>query len=231
MSFRDDLAQQVATTFRTTWVEEETAAVPAADALRLDANHAKDLKQATVLYADLDGSTDMVDSRSWMFSAEVYKTYLRCAAQIVRREGGAITAYDGDRLMAIFTGDYKNTNAVRCALRINSAVLDIIQPALSEFYRNDFQLKHVVGVDTSQLRVARIGVRGDNDLVWVGRAANYAAKLTALQGKATWITKAVYDSMTKDAKYAGETNMWEERRWTAMSDMTIYCSNYKWSVS
>jgi len=38
----------------------------------------------------------------------------------------------------------------------------------------------VVGIDTSALFVARIGVRNDNDLVWVGRAANYAAKLTEI---------------------------------------------------
>jgi len=30
---------------------------------------------------------------------------------------------------------------------------------------------------------ARVGVREDNDIVWIGRAANYAAKLCALSEK------------------------------------------------
>ena len=33
-----------------------------------------------------------------------------------------------------------------------------------------------LGIDTSKLFVARTGIRKSNDLVWVGRAANYAAK-------------------------------------------------------
>jgi class 3 adenylate cyclase len=200
--------------------------------LRLNSNHAKDLEKATVLYADLDGSTNMVDSYDWTFSAEVYKTYLRCAAAVIRSESGTITSYDGDRIMAIFTGESKNTEAVRCALKINHAVCEIIRPALKNQYpTKSFTLKHVVGVDSSQLRTSRIGVKGDNDLVWIGRAANYAAKLTNLPDKATWITKAVYDSMNDSVKFTKDgKSMWERRPWTAMNGTEIYCSTYYWPI-
>src|SRR6266567_1302175 len=181
MSLKEDLTIEVKATFRAQWEAQSTTNVPAPENLKLNANHAKDLETATVLYADLDGSTNMVDMYDWQFSAEVYKTYLRCASQIMKSEGGSITAYDGDRAMAVFTGELKNTSAVRCALKINWAVEEIIRPALKVQYPStNFILKHVIGVDTSQLRTARIGVRGDNDLVWIGRAANYAAKLTTL---------------------------------------------------
>src|SRR4051812_48025910 len=103
MGLKDDLNAQVKETFRLKWDEEVAQAVPAPEDLRLNANHAKDLEQATVLYADLDGSTTMVDNWKWWFSAEVYKCFLRCAGQIIRSEGGVITAYDGDRIMAVFT--------------------------------------------------------------------------------------------------------------------------------
>jgi class 3 adenylate cyclase len=198
--------------------------VPDPEDLRLNANHAKDLKKATVVYADLDGSTTMVDKQDWRFSAEVYKSYLRCASDIIRSEGGAITAYDGDRVMAIFTGNSKNTSAVRCAMKINYAALKIIQPALEKQYDGvGFTLKHVVGIDTSQLRAARIGVRGDNDLVWIGRAVNYAAKLASLTGKATWITKSVYDGMRDEVKTAPDGKpMWTLHTWTAMNDPGLF---------
>src|ERR1700742_4567046 len=163
MGFKDDLAAEVGNTFKGDWEVQETAGVPDPEDLGLNANHAKDLTQATVLYADLDGSTNMVDTKKWEFSARVYKSYLRCAAAIIRSESGTITAYDGDRIMAIFTGSSKNTTAVRCALKINFAALNIIQPVIAKHYTTDFKLKHVVGIDTSQLRAARVGVRGDND--------------------------------------------------------------------
>ncbi len=231
MGLKDDLIVEVTDTFKKAWTVEETANVPDPENLRLDANHAKDLTLATVLYADLDGSTNMVDTKSWEFSAEVYKSYLRCASQIIRDEGGVITAYDGDRVMAIFTGDSKNTSAVRCALKINYARIHIIQPALERQYSGtEFKLRHVVGIDTSQLRTARVGVRGDNDLVWVGRAANYAAKLASLSGEATWITKTVFDAMRDEVKTSNGTPMWKEYKWTQMNDAPVYASTYYWHL-
>ncbi len=232
MGLKDDLIAEVKATFSKQWDVQEAQTVPAAEDLRLNANHAKDLSKATVLYADLDGSTNMVDNYSWEFSAEVYKTYLRCASQIIRSEGGVITAYDGDRVMAIFTGDSKNTSAVRCAMKIYYAVVEIIQPALNAQYSTtNFELKHVVGIDTSQLRTARIGVRGDNDLVWIGRAANYAAKLTNESGKPTWITKSVYDQMSNDVKYHNGQDMWQRSNWSSMNNIEIYSSTYWWSLA
>jgi len=231
MGLKDDLTAEVKAIFTAQWEVQTTTSVSVPEDLRLNANHAKDLETATVLYADLDGSTNMVDNYDWSFSAEVYKAYLRCAAAIIRSESGVITAYDGDRVMAVFIGSSKNTSAVRCALKINYAVCEIIRPSLNTQYpTKDFTVKHAIGVDTSQLRTARIGVRGDNDLVWIGRAANYAAKLTTLPGKATWVTKAVYDQMHDEVKYSNGSNMWEARYWTAMNKMLVYCSSYWWRI-
>lgn len=231
MPLKEDLESEVGQILKDQWVTEKTSNVPDPDQLRLS-NHAKDLETATVLYADLDGSTNMVDNYQWSFSAEVYKAYLRCAARIIAAEGGVVTAYDGDRIMAVFTGDNKNTNAVRAAMKINYAVEQIIRPAISKQYSTtNFTLKHVVGIDTSQLRAARIGVRGYNDLVWIGRAANYAAKLTSLSDKPLWITKAVYDVMNKVVKLSSDgRDMWDKRFWTPMNNMEIYCSTWRYVV-
>jgi class 3 adenylate cyclase len=91
----------------------------------------------------------------------------------------------------------------------------------------------VVGVDTSKLPGARIGVRNDNDLVWVGRAANYAAKLSSLPDSfSTYITHTVYDNMNDAVIYGGvnKQKMWEERSWTNMNNMKIYASTSWYGV-
>jgi class 3 adenylate cyclase len=230
MTFKDDLESEVKQIFKERWTFEKTSNIPDPDKIRLS-NHAKDLETATVLYADLDGSTNMVDNHKWDFSAEIYKTYLRCAARIIAAEDGVVTAYDGDRIMAVFTGYTNDSNAVRASMKINYAVNKIIRPALSEQYpESNFTLKHVVGVDTSQLRAARIGVRGYNDLVWIGRAANYAAKLTSQSDKPLWITKAVYDKIDNTLKISDNRKIWERRYWQAMNDMEIYCSAWDYSI-
>jgi class 3 adenylate cyclase len=172
----------------------------------------------------------MVDSHAATFAAEVYKAYLHCAAKVVSSEGGEITAYDGDRLMAVYIGDRKNTSAVRSALKLNYAVDEIINPLLRAQYPNtSFCLKHCVGVDTSSLFVARTGIRGSNDLVWVGRAANHAAKMTSLTGLPAWISEDVYDHMNDAVKMSqkGEA-MWTKRLWTAMAQKPVYASSWRW---
>ena len=231
MALNDDLISQACDTLQSTWIEEETESVPEPKQLLLNSNHAKSLDLATVLYADLNGSTNMVDNYSWQFSAEIYKIYLRSAAQIIRSEGGYITAYDGDRIMAIFTGGHKNTSAVNAALKINYAVEKILRPAIKKQYPNyNFSLNHTIGIDTSELRASRIGVKGDNDIVWIGKAANYAAKLCSETQRPIWITKAVYEKINADLKLSNGTPMWQKFNWSSMNNIEIFGSTYRKSM-
>lgn len=135
--------------------------------------------------------------------------------------------------MGVFIGDTKNTSAARCALKINHAVVKILNPAVKNQYpQNPYEIKQGVGVDTCELWVSRTGVRGSNDLVWVGRAANYAAKLCLLREAdfASYITASVYNKMLDSAKYRSSDKkpMWEKRTWTA-KNMTVYRSNWMWT--
>lgn len=230
MGLQDDLKAQVIKIFKEQWTERDGTVVPTSDDVQLGNDAVK--LQATVLYADMDGSTNLVDSKKAHFAAEVYKTFLYCAAKVIRAEGGEITAYDGDRVMAVFLGGSKNTNAARAALKLNYARTKIIQPALLAQYPNsNYTLRHVVGIDTSSLYVARTGIRGANDLVWVGRAANYAAKLSALGSDyATRITEDVYNMLNASLRETDGKSMWEKATWKAMGNQEIYRSTWRWPI-
>jgi class 3 adenylate cyclase len=223
-----DLRKEVDSIVKSGWTVEVADKVPAPEDIRLNQNHAKKLSGAVVLYADLDGSTNMVDTYGWEFSAEMYKAYLRCASQIIKEHGGNITSYDGDRVMAIFHGGYPNNAAVHAAFNINYAVEEVIRPAYKAFYtsnKGSFFLKHVVGVDSGDLHAVRIGVRNDNDITWVGSAANYAAKLCAKSEKAIWISSAVYGVLLDENKLAGTGgNMWTMEWW---NNRLIYGTHYR----
>ena len=233
MALVDELRDEVAKVFATRWSTRDGTTVPAPEDVGL-ANDAVKFAAATVLYADLSDSTGMVTSQADHFAAEVYKAFLYSAARIIRSEDGEITAYDGDRVMALYLGGSKNTNAARSALKINYAVTHIINPAIvAQYPQQSFRLRHVVGIDTGSQFVVRTGVRGDNDLVWVGHAANYAAKLTSLPADCpTWITRTVFDSLAPELKTGGNPprGMWEERSWTPMNNLRICCSNWWWSI-
>ena len=232
MALKEELEAAVEKIYRESWSSREGRVVPDPEDIRLGNDAVK--LEGTVLYADMTASTKLVDQKKPEFAAEVYKTYLSCAAKIIKSEGGEITAYDGDRIMAAFIGNVKNSTAARTALKINHAVIKIINPAIRKQYpQTDYQLRHVVGIDTSSLFVARIGVRNDNDLVWVGRAANYAAKLCAINEPNTiFITGETFDQLHDNSKYGSRNKelMWKKRQWSQMEDMRIYSSTWTWPL-
>jgi class 3 adenylate cyclase len=232
MGLKEDLDEEVADTFRSKWEERDGRDVPDPEDLGLGNDAVK--LDGTVLYADMSGSTKLVDGHASFFAAEIYKSYLRCSARIIKAEGGTITAYDGDRIMAVFVGDHKNTSAAKAALKINYAVTNIVNPGIKRVYTStDYQMAHVIGIDTSVLFVARIGVRNDNDLVWVGRAANHAAKLTEIpENNTVFITADVFNVLNAEAKIGGTNKelMWKPRTWTPMGGRAIHSSTWTWKV-
>ena len=230
MALGNDLNAEVRKILQEEWSTRSGRVVPESDDLALK-NDAVKLEGA-VLYADLDDSTKLVDTKKSWFAAEVYKSYLVCAARIIRSETGEITAYDGDRIMAVFTGRARYNKAVRTALKINFAVQQIINPAILDQYpESNYSVKQVVGIDASSLFVARTGIRGANDLVWVGRAANHAAKLSSKSGPATQITAEVHDRLSDSLKVSQNgQNMWTSTTASEIGNRRIYTSSWYWTM-
>lgn len=233
MATAKELRAEVDTILATRWKRRDGKVVPESEGITL-ANDSVEL-EGTVLYADLQDSTALVDGFKDWFAAEVYKAFLVASCRIIRANGGSITAFDGDRVMAVFIGEMKNSQAAQSALSINWAVQMVINPAIKAAYPDtSYVMRHCIGIDTSKLLVAKTGIRNANDLVWVGRAANYAAKLSALNevGYPTFITEPVYKKLGERSKYGGQPrkDMWERRSWTAMG-ISVYRSNWHWQLS
>lgn len=198
MTLKDEVATYVYNTFRKAWDTKVWDRVPTEeDALGLGNTGAG--IDATVLYADLTDSTGLVLSRSREFSTEIYKTYVYAASKAIRAHEGSVTAFDGDRVMGVFMGGMMRNHAVDAAFHVAAIVEDIIQPQLDDMYGvGSYTVNQKIGIDRSTLLVANTGMRGNNDYVWVGTAANNAAKMAALRrGYTTYITAQVFDVLDK----------------------------------
>ena len=232
MGLREEYSKAVREIFQEAWSTRDGRKVPESEDLGFG-NDAVRL-EGTVLYADLDDSTDLVNTNEPEFAAEVYKAYLSCAAKVIRSENGVITSYDGDRIMAVFIGDKKDSSAARSALKINYTVSKIINPLIKACYRNaDYCVRQAVGIDTSNLLVARTGIRGSNDLVWVGRAANYAAKLcsSAPQNFPSRLTEAVYRKLPDSVKYSNDRRcIWKLDSSEEWNKIRVYRSTWWMAV-
>ncbi len=235
MALKDDLTASVDTILRQEWNIRNGQVVPTSQDVTLAGGAVK--LTATMLYADLADSTELAMQQDRRVSAKVFKSFLTCSSRIIRARGGSIRSFDGDRVMGVFLGDGKNSAAAKCALNINYAFLYIIKPKLEAKYASlkngTYKLAHCVGIDTSDVLVVRGGIRDNNDLVWVGRAPNVAAKLSGIRESPyhTFITKTVFDSLSEESKYGGTDKklMWQSKPWKGVAGIdTVYRSSWHW---
>ncbi|WP_326945445.1 hypothetical protein OG439_38525 [Amycolatopsis sp. NBC_01307] len=195
------------------------------------------LLDAVYLYADLADSTRLARDFNVKVAAKVIRSFLDASCRVIRARGGTITSFDGDRVMAIFVGDTKNSNAAKCALQINYAVKKVIRPAVtarfSTIRESGFVVSHCVGVAGGKTMLVRGGVRGSNDLVSIGRAPNVAAKLSDVRNGEfhSYITESVYKNMLDSSKMSDKTNMWTSvSREVGGEKMTVYKSAWTWNL-
>ena len=132
MSILEDIQEEVNEVLETKWRRRDGDVVPEPEDVQLG-NDAVCL-DGTVLYADLAESTSLVKGYKDWFAAEVYKSYLVSACRLIRHNDGVITAFDGDRVMAVFIGDSKNSSAAKTALMINYVVREVINKSIKAKY-------------------------------------------------------------------------------------------------
>ena len=229
MKTSQDIMADVRDILSTKWQTREGRKVPEAEDVKLGNDAVK--LEGTVLYADLTDSTGLVNGYKDWFAAGIYKSYLIAACHIIRNNDGAITAFDGDRVMAVYIGSTKNSSAAKTALQIGFIVQEINAAVKKAYPNTSYQMRQSIGIDTTDLFVARTGIRNSNDLVWVGRSANYAAKLCGLVdgSYSSFITESVYNVLSDETKYGGNPrkSMWVKSNWQEYS-IAIYKSNWTW---
>ena len=235
MALSDDLKNDVQSTINQQWNIRKGQKVPSSADVVLSGGAVE--LDATFLYADLAGSSKIAKELDRRIAAKILKSFLATAARLVRHNGGTIVSFDGDRILGVFIGDYKNSSAAKCALQIKYAVVEIIRPKFESKYEAvrdaTFTISHGVGIDTGTVLAVRAGARGGNDLIWIGRGPNLAAKLSDLRESPynSFITASVYNKLTDTSKYGGDpkTDMWERRSWNFLGqNIHVYRSNWQW---
>lgn len=225
------LSERVDTILGTAFSERDGRVVPSTDDVALKDGAVK--ISATFLYADLAGSAKLSDVCPWDTTAKVIRAFLDISTRLIRAHGGEIRSFDGDRVMGVFMGESKNTSASKCGREIHWVVRKILHEKAKQKFlsirNNNIEIRHCVGIDTGEVRAVRSGVRNHNDLIWIGKAASFSAKLSDVRetGFHTFISSRVYNMLADDAKKDGNTNLWAQAKFTfAGKEETVYKSNH-----
>ena len=141
-----------------------------------------ELRQLTVVFTDLVGSTDLasaLDPEDWH---EVLNAYQHLVADIVTAQGGVVAQFQGDGAIAYFGYPEAQESASRDALSAAIAIVkDIVRLGSelpSELGISDLQAR--AGIHTGEVLVAPVTAGGQERLpdVW-GQVPNMAARLQA----------------------------------------------------
>ncbi len=212
MAILDTVKDEVDSILSISWDERSGNVIPDTNDVALKNGAVK--IEATFLYADLAGSSVLAKKCPWGTTAKIIRTYLDTAVRIIKYHGGEIRSFDGDRVMGIFKGESPNTSAANCARKIDWVVTNVINPKAKEKFQsirdNDIKIKHCVGIDTSEVRAVRSGIRNNNDLIWIGKAAGFAAKLSDIREYPyeVYISKESYNKLHESAKKDGQEDVW-----------------------
>jgi adenylate cyclase len=157
-----------------------------------------------VLYVDIRRSTELNFSHKGPTVAKLYTAFVRAMTQVARHHDGHVRGIIGDRVMVIFDSAKCFTNAVNCAIAMNTVCQDIIN---KRFKANEVTCG--IGIDAGNMLATKTGIRRHGveqanyrNLVWLGRPANIASKLTDLANKpAEWELEKIVSAAYEEPDY------------------------------
>jgi adenylate cyclase len=161
------------------------------------------LIETCVLYIDIRRSTELNFSHKPKTVAKLYTAFVRAMTRVARYHDGHVRGIIGDRIMVIFDRANCFTNAVKIAMNTVSKHI------INKYFKAN-EVACGIGIDSGKMLATKTGVRRHGveqsnyrNLVWLGRPANTASKLTDLANKpaATRLVKMVnvaYDKPVLD---------------------------------
>lgn len=147
------------------------------------------------------------------------KAYFSGAVRIVNANNGYVRSFNGDGMLALFRDERRSNNAVKAAMQAKWFVRDILQPRFERYFESNRQAFGAsigfdigCGLDDGGIYAVKVGIRGTNDVAWVGRCTNTSAKLSNLAGspRSILITRAVYERLAGSRKLSNGTHMWSD---------------------
>ena len=238
MNLFEELSTTVESMFEEPWNSRDGNVIPTTDKVTLK-NGCVKFDAATFLFADLAQSSHLADELQQRTSAKIIRAFLAGVCKAISTCNGCIESFDGDRVMGIFIGDSKNTNAAKCGLLINQFVEKILSPKANNYYKSlkvrGFRISHCVGIDCSSVMAIRAGQRNSNDLVWIGRAPNLASKLSELRDFKfhTYLSHDVHSQLSDTVKFTSrpKRSLWLPTGFRYLKEnIRVFKSDWVWDA-
>jgi adenylate cyclase len=200
--FRNDVEEEVSSILASDFTIDVTdtsvvphSSDPAITFPNLDAKtQGAKLITTTVLYVDMRQSTALSMTHQKHTLAKLYSAFVRAMTRCAFLHGGELRGIIGDRVMMLFDSRDCFAQAVDTAVLANS----VCQYVINRHFRRD-EVAFGIGIDYGSMLATKTGIRRHGaaqqsyrSLVWLGRPANVASRLTDEANKpeqTTYLTK------------------------------------------
>lgn len=186
--FLENIRKVVKDVKNTSFEYTRTQNVPSRDTqgLTYESGITKKGKEITtcVLYVDIRGSVELNQKHYKDTMGKIYTAFTKSMLKIAQHHNGFVRNIIGDRVMIVFNEENCFTNAVDCAITINHTA-----QIINEVFTN-IDFKCGIGIDYGTMKVIKVGTERkgsenteNKNLVWVGKPANIASRLTDVANK------------------------------------------------
>lgn len=137
------------------------------------------------VFVDLTDSTSLVVGNKYD-ATSILGYYARALIEIFEHYNSAYLDYQGDGGFSLFDGLDSVKKAIDCAITLNT---------LFNIYK---KLDVRIGIDVGTIYAKKVGKRGNNKELWLGRPVSYSSKLCNLKIEGLCsirISRKVYDSL------------------------------------
>jgi adenylate cyclase len=140
-----------------------------------------EMKEVTILFADLRDFTPMTESHEPKLVVKVMNSYFKEMAEAIQQEGGLVLQFHGDEIYAVFGAPISRTDHPERAFRAGIAMRQRLVELNESFSRQGWPiLRHGIGIHSGEVIAANIGSPDRLSYLLVGDTVNLASRLQGL---------------------------------------------------
>lgn len=246
MGLKQDIINKVKSIVDDEFTVEDVTSVPDIKNSKLTFGNTGLRFEATVLYIDMRGSTEILNNHNKTSVAKMHMAYFHTAVKIAKLLGGEVRSFNGDSILIFFQGTSKQSlsNAVKAAMQMKYMISNL-DGGINKYLSKYSALNFGIGLDDGHILCTKIGLGGDSnnqDLMWIGNAVNKATVISDTRKSPCHIgiSSYVYSNLLDDVKFGQQQSPWgiveKVDMWTKSiityndKQEYYYYTNWYWTV-
>lgn len=136
------------------------------------------------VYFDLSSSTNILRDYGDEISVKIFDSYIKSATRIFKNFECSYLDIQGDGGFALFSGDKHIQRAMVSAITLKTLLSKSYSGNLNDLVKkikSKINLSSRIGVHIGKILAKKSGIRGENEILWLGGLVSVASKICGLK--------------------------------------------------